>query len=794
MKNALKLFVIGGLVAGSLGFGWPALAATPVLSVSNQSGNNITLTITNANPYSNITLYRQQNSSLWTVVNNLGTTDGSGYFSQSMSLGSDGSNNAVNQYVMVGGLQSNTVTTYPYGGGCYGSNCGNNCYYNGSYNCGIGGLTLNPSSLTLNIGQSSTVQVTSGVNMSQYPPYVSSNSNSNVASAYVSGYQLNVTGNSTGSTTISVCLSGGVTCGQLYVTVNYGGGGSGNVWFNPANPTMYVGQNLAVSINSSAYSGSYSNTNAYYISSNSNSNVVSANVSGTALNLYANQSGNSTITVCNSGLNFCGNLFVTVTGSGSGSMTLSQTSLTLNSGQSMVVTAYNTNGNVYVSSNSNSSVATYSISGNQITVYGSNNGSTNMSVCSNNGCVNLNVTVSGTCYAGYCGGGNLNFSPSSLNMQVGQSTVVYVQNTNGNSLYLANNTNTSVVSTSISGNAITVNANNPGYAMINVCTNNSYQCGSFNVTVNSYNSGSGNISFSQNYVNLNSNQSANVTVYSNYNYNNNFYISSNSNSNVVNASISNNNIYLYASGTWGTSNIMVCQSGNSSNCGTLTVNVNGYSGGGGYGSFSLSQNNVTLNSGQSISLTMNGNGSYSISSNSNSAVANATIAGNLLNIYGSSNGSTTMVVCQNNPYSCANVYVTVGSGSVLGGSTYRNGQLINVNGTIYIVYKNTITAFSNAQAFLGLGFSFANVINTGYVNIPNSSYVVSTANGGHPWGSWIKSGGTVYFVHESGLIPIGDYNTFLNNGGSDSLVVPANSWDFQRPMLSIMTYNDSRLR
>jgi hypothetical protein len=130
----------------------------------------------------------------------------------------------------------------------------------------------------------------------------------------------------------------------------------------------------------------------------------------------------------------------------------------------------------------------------------------------------------------------------------------------------------------------------------------------------------------------------------------------------------------------------------------------------------------------------------------------------------------------------------------LGSSTYRNGQLISENGTVYIVYKNTKTGFISAYVFNGLGYSFNQVVNVGYTGLLDSGYTVSSKDASHPWGAWIKSGHTVYFVHELGLIPVPSYDVFLNNNGQDNLVVSANSYDFVRPMLSPMVYNDSRLR
>jgi hypothetical protein len=142
----------------------------------------------------------------------------------------------------------------------------------------------------------------------------------------------------------------------------------------------------------------------------------------------------------------------------------------------------------------------------------------------------------------------------------------------------------------------------------------------------------------------------------------------------------------------------------------------------------------------------------------------------------------------------ASLTLTPTGGTVLGTTLYANGTLIRDNGTVYIVYKNTKTGFSNASAFRGLGFSFSQVSYVSTSGLSDSGYVVSTASASHPWGAWVKSGKVVYFVHADGLIPVPSAETFLNNGGVWGQVVNANTYDFARPILSVMEYNDSRLR
>jgi len=616
-KFILSLFVAASLLVPAAA----AYAATPFLSVSNMSGDTVTFSVTNANPYSTITLYRKQNSSLWTVITNLGTTDANGSFTQQMSLGSDGSGNPVDQYVVVGGMQSNTASTYPYGGGgCYGSNCT------------TGNLTLSQTSIAMNVGQSSVVMVNFPVSGYNNNFYISNNSNSSVATASVSGSQITIYGAASGSTTVSVCANSNNQCASLYVTVS--GNNNGTIYFNPSSVSLSAGQNTFVTV-----LNNNSNSTSYYISNNSNTAAISASLTGTSLYVNALSAGSSIITVCQSGYaSSCGTLYVTVVGTVSG----------------------NSNYTVSVKDNFFSPATITIPQGSAIT-------------WSNQGSMNHTVTFdtlygdSGTLYPG--------------------SSYTQTFNSSGSFTYH--------------------------------CRFHSGMTGTVIVTGSS--GSSGNIWFSPSNPSLSVGQNLAVSIYSSAYYN---------------------------------------------------------------------------------------NSAYYISSNSNSYVANATVSGNVLSIYANQYGSTTISVCQNSYNACANVYVTVnsygstsggglrypGGGNVLGANSYANGQLISEGSTIYIVYKNLKTPFANSQAFRGLGYTFSDALQVGNSGLANSGYTVTSSNVQHPWGSWIKSGNTIYFVHEFGLIPLPDWNTFLGNGGQSNVVVPANRYDFRLPILNAMTYADPRLQ
>jgi len=787
MNKFIKSLIFVGFIAGFLVFTPSVLAYYPTLSVNYQGGNdNVQINVSNAATYSQINLSYRQSSTLWTTINNIGQTDGSGYFTQVISMPSDGSSSQVQLYVTVGGQQSATISIYPSGG----SFCG-------YYGCNVGGLNISPSSLNISVGQSASANVSIGSYIYSGSYYISNNSNSSVASASISGSTVNVYGLNSGSTTITVCSTSS-TCAYLYVTVS-GGSTGGNIYFSPSSVNLTAGQSQSVTIYNN---NNYYNSN-YYISSNSNSNVASAYISGNSLYVSGLVSGSTSINVCQSSYSNCATLYVTVSGGSGGSLSLSQTNVSMTVGQSLTVTAYNAPA-VYISSNSNPSIVSSSLDVNKINLYGSTAGSSTIYVCaisSSSQCANIYVTVSGS--GNY---GNIYFSPSSVNLTAGQSQSVTIYNNNNyynNNYYVSSNSNSSVASASISGSTLYVNALTSGSTSIAVCQSGYSNCATLYVTVSGGSSNT-NLWFSPASPNLYVGQSLAVSVNSSayatvYPYNTNaYYVASNSNSNVASASISGTvlNLYAYQNGS---TNISVCHS-SLSFCSTLYVTVGGGSSG---GSLSMSQTSVNVGVNQNVNVTVYGSGSYYISSNSNSSVATASISGNTLSIYGRQYGSTSISICQSGYSSCVSVYVTVSGYStgggltypgVLGASTYSNGQLISENGTVYMVYKNTKTGFVSASVFTSLGFKFANVIEVGSSGLTDSGYLIRNSYSSHPWGTWVKSGSTVYFVHEQGLIPVPDWNTFLNNGGQASFIVSANSYDLALPRLSNMTYSDYRLR
>lgn len=333
----------------------------------------------------------------------------------------------------------------------------------------------------------------------------------------------------------------------------------------------------------------------------------------------------------------------------SGGPSLSQTSLSLSIGQSATVTSYGSASSLYVLSNSNQSVANFSVSGTQIVVTGNAYGSTTATICyqgSSTNCSSLYVNVqSGG------GSGQLTFNPASISLASGQSSSVTISGGSGNYV-LMTNSNPSVVQANLSGSLVNLYALNlTGSATLNICSSGTSNCGLLYVTVGS--SGGSQVTFSQNNLFLSTGQNQTVTIYGGGGYT----MSNNSNPSAVNVSLSGNTLTIYAIAS-GNANLTICQQ-NSNICGTIYVTVNGSSG----GSLTFSQSNPYIASGQSQAIVIyGGTGSYFIQTNSNSSVAQLSLSGSTLNITGGTTGSATVTVCASSA-NCGSLFVTVGQSS-----------------------------------------------------------------------------------------------------------------------------------
>ncbi len=183
-----------------------------------------------------------------------------------------------------------------------------------------------------------------------------------------------------------------------------------------------------------------------------------------------------------------------------GSLTLSQSNLTLSTGQTQSVTLSNYNYNngysynsYYISGNTNSNIANVTLSGNLVMVTANNVGTTNVTICSQNGgCTTLYINVQNNynnnnnncwynnCYNQYPYNNQYNnqyvmpvtVNRNSVTVAVGQSAQVTLSgSTQG--YYVTSDGYT--VRTSGVGNKLTIFGQTPGTSQVTVCsTNNQY--------------------------------------------------------------------------------------------------------------------------------------------------------------------------------------------------------------------------------------------------------------------------------------------------------------------------------
>jgi hypothetical protein len=164
-------------------------------------------------------------------------------------------------------------------------------------------ISLSQSSLTLNAGQTQSI-IISGTGAFG----LSSNSNVGVAVANISVNNLTIQAMSAGTSNVSVCAvgSGTLLCSSLIITVptvvDTTNTTTQNISLSESSVDLSIGQTHNVTISGSGN---------YYLSQNSNPNVVNASVSGSNINISAIAAGGLNITVCQA-TDQCANVYVYV--------------------------------------------------------------------------------------------------------------------------------------------------------------------------------------------------------------------------------------------------------------------------------------------------------------------------------------------------------------------------------------------------------------------------------------------------------------------------------------------------
>ncbi len=658
-NNSFSKFIFGiGIFVALFAFSSNVYAATPTLTVvGTGNGDTVQMNVT-GDPNVSVIFYYMRYG-IGQQMAGLGNTDANGNFSTTISSANYGIASYSSVRVTLNGSNGPTssVVSWPL-----------------VTTVGSGQLSLNQTSLVLSLGQTSSVVASNNGSSSLY---VSNNSNPAIASINFSGNQINVTGNSYGSTNVTICTVGNSSsCPSLYVTVQ--SGNSQSLIFSQNNPNVLYGQSVLISL---------SGGNGYYtISNNSNSSVVQATINGSNVLLNAvGSSGTDSITICSTNMTTCGTLNVTVGGgSNSGGLTFSQSNPVLSIGQSIGISVYGGSGtSYYVSSNSNSNILQTSLINNILTVTGLSSGYSSLNICyTANQCGQVSVTVNGT-----SGGAAPILSQSNVTIAVNQTTSVSISG--GIAPYSLPVSSNGIYQASISGTNLNVTGLGDGSSQISVCSI-SGSCSSLYITVSGTNSGQP--TFSQNNLSLLVGQNSTISIYGNGSY----YISSNSSSAVATAVVVGNSIMVSAVASGNTS-ISVCQTG--SQCGTLYVAVATVNNSNTSSVFlNVDKTNISFSSGQTITTNISGgNGSgYSVSYNSNSNVVSPSINGNTLSLIGIRNGSAIVVVCDSLS-NCASVPVLVGTtgpvysaaSPIVGSSSYKF--------TEYLLLGSTGTEVSELQ-------------------------------------------------------------------------------------------------
>jgi hypothetical protein len=617
-KIKLGLLVSVLAVAGLLSFGRLAKAATPLLTLSNSDGDNVQITVT-GDPNSGVLLsYQKSGGGLY--LQSLGTTNANGNLTTTISTGSYGILPSSSVNVIVNTQQS-AAATWPYssitGAGAIAltktglvmtvgqsatinvNNSGSNvlyllsnsnpqianinisnsqvsvqantygqtvftvCVLGTTSNCasayitvqnsGAQALTFSQNSLTIAYNQNTTVSILNGTTNNTGNYSILNNSNPSTIAASISNSTLTLTANNnSGTASITICSTDMSSCG--IISASAGSVTSAGLTFSQSAPTMLIGQTLNIVISGGT------NCN---ISSNSNSSVVQAsiNTNTNSLVLTANNTGSSIITVCSSSGN-CNSLTATVGHSSTGGpITLSQSNLWLQVGQSVSVTV--SGGNMPYSILNNSSNFQASLSNNIVTLTGVAAGSSAMNVCSSGGaCISLSVLVNGVSTSN-----QLTFSNNNLTLSVGNSTTVSLFGAGG--YYISNSNNQNVASFTLNNDKVSVTGVAAGSASATVCQTGG-QCSVIYASVTSPdNSTLTPPAFSPNNPTIGIGQSVNITISGGTS--SNYFISSNSNTTIVQTNLSGQTLNLIGQNN-GSAVIIVCAATNS--CSSLAVTVN----------------------------------------------------------------------------------------------------------------------------------------------------------------------------------------------------------------------------
>jgi hypothetical protein len=439
----MKKYILSFIVLCSAPFTL-TFAATPQFTVSGSGdGNNVLVTITSADGNSPVALYFKSNTDGTTRSQVIGTTNGLGAFSGTISTNGVGINADTPVYTMINGYTSNSLT-WP--------------YQTTNTQTQIAFSQTNP---YVAIGQSGTLTISGG--SGNY--YISSNSNSGLVSASLSGNTLSYTGVGNGSSIITICGASGGLCSSTTISTNTSI--NGGLTITPSSLTLAPTQSgtFTVSGGNAPYTvTTVSGDNLMYFANN-NSISISGSTNGARL-----------LNVCSSN-NVCSQITVTITGVANNVVTLSPSTITLTPNQNGTVQLSGGNGSYTVSTISGDSVSAL-ISGNMLTVSGQNSGTRTLSICSSNAtCSTLQVNIGGV--------GQTSNIQYSLFLAVNERMRLNLSGGNGSPFYIQSGVS-SPVTASINNTVLSVTGKSFGSSSVTVCQggNSNGNCLPFTFVVN----------------------------------------------------------------------------------------------------------------------------------------------------------------------------------------------------------------------------------------------------------------------------------------------------------------------
>jgi hypothetical protein len=114
-----------------------------------------------------------------------------------------------------------------------------------------------------------------------------------------------------------------------------------------------------------------------------------------------------------------------------------------------------------------------------------------------------------------------------------------------------------------------------------------------------------------------------------------------------------------------------------------------------------------------------------------------------------------------------------------------NGSLVLYSGTVYLVWNGSKIPFTNANAFLGLGYNWNEVISANISKDGDTALQITSETQSHPPGTLINQNGTIYYIDLTGKEAIPSMAVFNSWGFSLNKVVNVNTQDMQLPTSTI---------